>query len=100
MAKTSMIEREKKRKLLNLKYDLKRQIIKKSLKTFLSLDELFLIQKKFQKLPRNSSPTRIRNRCWKTGRPRAVYSFFGLSRHVLREMAHQGLLAGVIKASW
>jgi len=57
-------------------------------------------KKKLQKLPLNSAPNRLRNRCWKTGRPRAVYRDFGLSRHVLREMAHDGLLPGVIKSSW
>ena len=57
-------------------------------------------KKKLQKLPLNSAPNRLRNRCWKTGRSRAVYRDFGLSRHVLREMAHEGFLPGVIKASW
>ena len=58
------------------------------------------MQEKLQKLPGNSLPIRIRNRCWKTGRVRGFYRDFGLSRHVLREMAHQCLLPGVIKASW
>ena len=53
-----------------------------------------------QKLPRNSSPTRLHNRCQQTGRPHAYYRDFGLSRHNLREMAHKGLLPGVTKASW
>jgi small subunit ribosomal protein S14 len=51
-------------------------------------------------LPPNSLPIRLRNRCWKTGRSRGVYRDFGLSRHVIREMAHQCLLPGLIKASW
>jgi small subunit ribosomal protein S14 len=55
---------------------------------------------KIQQLPRNSSKIRIRNRCWKTGRPRGFYRDFGISRHVLREMAHQCLLPGVTKSSW
>ena len=58
------------------------------------------IHSKLQKLPRNSAKTRIRNRCWKTGRPRGVFRDFGLSRHVFREMAHQCLLPGVTKSSW
>ena len=53
-----------------------------------------------QKFPRNSLPIRIKNRCWKTGRSRGYYRDFGLSRHVVREMAHEGALPGVIKASW
>ena len=58
------------------------------------------IHSKIQRLPRNSSKIRIRNRCWKTGRPRGYYRDFGVSRHVLREMAHQCLLPGVTKSSW
>ena len=58
------------------------------------------IHSKIQKLPRNSAKTRIRNRCWKTGRPRGVFSDFGISRHVFREMAHQCLLPGITKSSW
>ena len=58
------------------------------------------IHSKIQKLPRNSAKIRIRNRCWKTGRPRGYYRDFGVSRHVLREMAHQCLLPGVTKSSW
>ena len=58
------------------------------------------IHSKLQQLPRNSAKTRIRNRCWKTGRPRGVFRDFGLSRHVFREMAHQCLLPGVTKSSW
>ena len=60
----------------------------------------FEIHSKIQRLPRNSSKIRIRNRCWKTGRPRGFYRDFGLSRHVVREMAHQCLLPGVTKSSW
>jgi small subunit ribosomal protein S14 len=94
MAKKSMIEREKKRIKLNLKYESKRQAL---LDEYNSTSE---IHSKIQRLPRNSSKIRIRNRCWKTGRPRGFYRDFGLSRHVLREMAHQCLLPGVTKSSW
>ena len=100
MAKKSMIEREKKRIRLHQKYALKRAgLLKKyaSAKTFTSKME---IHSQLQKLPRNSAKNRIRNRCWKTGRPRGVFSDFGLSRHVFREMAHQCLLPGVTKSSW
>jgi small subunit ribosomal protein S14 len=100
MAKKSMIEREKKRIKLYKKYALKRAHL---LKLYQNEDNFNLkleLHAKLQKLPRNSSTTRIRNRCWKTGRPRGVFRDFGLSRHVLREMAHQCLLPGVKKSSW
>ena len=56
--------------------------------------------KKFEQIPRNSSPTRHRNRCWVTGRSRGFYKDFGLSRHVLREMGNEGLIPGFKKSSW
>ena len=65
-----------------------------------SLQEKLEIQRKLQKLPRNSSPVRLRNRCLITGRSRGYFKDFGLSRHVLREMAHQGFLPGITKSSW
>ena len=65
-----------------------------------SLKEKYEFQRKLQALPRNSSPVRLHNRCLITGRPKGYYRDFGLSRHVLREMAHEGLLPGVRKASW
>lgn len=95
-----MIEREKKRIKLHAKYKLKRMEL---LDQYKDADTFFLklnIHQKLQKLPRNSAKTRIRNRCWKTGRPRGVFGDFGLSRHVVREMAHQCLLPGVTKSSW
>ena len=100
MAKKSMIEREKKRIKLTKKYALKRAILLKKYQTAESFNSKLEIHSKLQKLPRNSSKTRIRNRCWKTGRPRGVFRDFGLSRHVFREMAHQCLLPGVTKSSW
>jgi len=78
----------------------KREEILSSLKTSKSLTEIFEGQKKLQRLPINSSSIRLTNRCWKTGRGRGFYRDFGLSRHVLREMAHECLLPGVFKASW
>jgi small subunit ribosomal protein S14 len=100
MAKKSMIEREKKRIRLEKKYALKRTNLLNDYKNEKSFNEKLEIHSQIQQLPRNSAKTRIRNRCWKTGRPRGVSRDFGLSRHVLREMAHQCLLPGVTKSSW
>jgi small subunit ribosomal protein S14 len=100
MAKKSMIEREKKRIKLQNKYALKRINLLKKYQTTDNFNMKLEIHSKLQKLPRNSAKTRIRNRCWKTGRPRGVFQDFGLSRHVFREMAHQCLLPGVTKSSW
>ena len=100
MAKKSMIEREKKRIKLHNKYALKRTNLLKKYQTTDNFNTKLEIHSKLQKLPRNSAKTRIRNRCWKTGRPRGVFQDFGLSRHVFREMAHQCLLPGVTKSSW
>nr|YP_009711880.1 ribosomal protein S14 [Fragilariopsis cylindrus]QGA73675.1 ribosomal protein S14 [Fragilariopsis cylindrus] len=100
MAKKSMIEREKKRIRLEKKYALKRTNLLNDYRNEKSFNEKLEIHSQIQQLPRNSAKTRIRNRCWKTGRPRGVYRDFGLSRHVLREMAHQCLLPGVTKSSW
>jgi small subunit ribosomal protein S14 len=100
MAKKSMIEREKKRIKLNNKYKIKRQNLLKQYQTTEDFNLKLEIHSKIQKLPRNSAKIRIRNRCWKTGRPRGYYRDFGVSRHVLREMGHQCLLPGVTKSSW
>jgi small subunit ribosomal protein S14 len=100
MAKKSMIEREKKRIKLQKRYALKRISLLSKYKNEESFSKKLTLQSKIQKLPRNSARTRIRNRCWKTGRPRGVFRDFGLSRHVVREMAHQCLLPGVTKSSW
>lgn len=95
-----MIQREKKRELLTLKYSKKRNLLKQELKVASTYSERLNIYKKLEKLPKNSAPVRQRNRCWATGRSRAFYRDFGLSRHVLREMAHEGLIPGLRKASW
>jgi small subunit ribosomal protein S14 len=100
MAKQNMIQREVKRNMLVKKFLKKRHNILLALKGAKNLTDIFLLQKKLQRLPGNSLPIRLKNRCWKTGRNRGFYRDFGLSRHVLREMAHQCLLPGVIKASW
>jgi small subunit ribosomal protein S14 len=95
-----MIQREKKRIRLYNKYKLKRQLLLQEYNQTKDFNLKLEIHSKIQKLPRNSAKIRIRNRCWKTGRPRGFYRDFGISRHVLREMAHQCLLPGVKKSSW
>ena len=95
-----MIEREKKRIKLTEKYSVKRLALLQQYNGTKDFNVKLEIHSKIQKLPRNSSKVRIRNRCWKTGRPRGYYRDFGISRHVLREMAHQCLLPGVRKSSW
>ena len=100
MAKKSMVEREKKRIRLEKKYALKRSTLLASYQTEENFTKKMELHSKIQQLPRNSAKTRIRNRCWKTGRSRGYYRDFGISRHVLREMAHQCLLPGVTKSSW
>jgi small subunit ribosomal protein S14 len=100
MAKKSMIEREKKRKKLVAKYATKRAELKEQFGSATSQQEKLEIHRQLQQLPRSSARTRLHNRCWLTGRPRGCYRDFGLSRHVIREMAHQGLLPGVVKSSW
>lgn len=100
MAKKSMRQREAKRVKLVEKYKNKRAKLKEQIKQFNSFDEQLLIQEQLQQLPRDSVQSRLRNRCWLTGRGRGVYRDFGLSRHVLREMAHECLLPGVTKSSW
>ena len=100
MAKKSMIEREKRRQKLVDKYAQKREELQEQFARATSQQEKLEIHRQIQQLPRNSAPTRLRNRCWVTGRPRGYYGDFGLSRHVFREMAHEGLLPGVVKSSW
>nr|YP_009497756.1 ribosomal protein S14 [Acanthoceras zachariasii]AWT40469.1 ribosomal protein S14 [Acanthoceras zachariasii] len=100
MAKQSMIERDKKRIRLNNKYRTKRHNLLKEYQKTEDFNVKLEIHAKIQQLPRNSAKVRIRNRCWKTGRPRGYFRDFGISRHLLREMAHQGLLPGVTKSSW
>lgn len=95
-----MVEREKKRIGLEKKYALKRSTLLASYRSEEDFTKKMELHSKIQKLPRNSAKTRIRNRCWKTGRPRGVFRDFGVSRHVFREMAHQCLLPGVTKSSW
>ena len=100
MAKKAMIERERKRQRLVAKFQEKRAALREAFKTTESFEEKLALQQQLQKLPRNSSRVRLNRRCNVSGRPKAVYRHFGLSRHVLSELAHQGLLPGVRKASW
>lgn len=100
MAKKSMIERDRKRSLLVTKYATKRESLKQAIKIALSMEDKFILHRQLQNLPRNSAPSRLHNRCSLTGRPRGYFRDFGLSRHVLREYASEGLLPGVTKASW
>jgi len=95
-----MLEREVKRKQLVKRYAKRREEILNQLKKVNSLEEIFALNEKLQKLPRNSSSIRVRNRCWKTGRPRGYFRYFGLCRNVVREFAHDCLFPGVTKASW
>ena len=100
MAKRSMIEREKKRIKLHQKYESKRQALLEEYNSTSDFNLKLEIHSKIQRLPRNSSKIRIRNRCWKTGRPRGYYRDFGVSRHVLREIAHQSISPDGTKSSW
>lgn len=100
MAKVSMVEREKKRARLVAKYAEKRRELKEVIRTAESDDEKWDAQIQLQKLPRDSSRSRQRNRCGLTGRPHGYYRKFGLSRNKLREAAMKGEIPGLVKASW
>ena len=100
MAKKSMIERNKKRARIADKYANKRKALLEEFRQADSPLDKLDIHRKIQQLPRNSAPNRHHNRCWVTGRPRGYYRDFGLSRNILREWAHKGLLPGVVKSSW
>lgn len=101
MPKTSAIERNKKRQRLVAKHAKQRADLKAVLANPATTDqEFFAAQIKLQKLPRNSSPVRVRNRCSLSGRPRAYNRKFGVSRITFRELALAGKIPGVIKSSW
>jgi small subunit ribosomal protein S14 len=101
MAKTSMVNRDIKRKKLVQKHSAKRDALKKIISsTTASYEEKMDAATKLQKLPRDSSPSRVRNRCELTGRSRGVYSKFGLGRNKLREATMRGDVPGLRKASW
>jgi small subunit ribosomal protein S14 len=101
MAKTSMIEREKRREKLVKQHAAKRARLKEIIRSPKSTDaEREEAQRKLQSLPRDSSSSRLRNRCAITGRPRGVYRKFGLARTKLREATVRGDIPGLGKASW
>jgi len=101
MAKTSMIERNNKRRRLAKKFKMRRTRLKVIVADrSLPAEERFAARLKLAELPRNSSPTRIRNRCDLTGRPRGYYRKLRMSRIALRELGSQGLIPGMIKSSW
>ncbi|MFZ4758868.1 MAG: 30S ribosomal protein S14 [Burkholderiaceae bacterium] len=101
MAKTSLIEREKKREALVKKYAPKRAELNAVIADqSRSEEERYQARLKLQQLPRNANPTRLRNRFELTGRPRGTYRKFGLGRSKLREIAMRGEVPGMTKASW
>ena len=101
MAKKSAIERNPKRIKVSKKYASKRAKLKKIISNKkIELAERFAAQLKLNKLPKNSSKIRVRNRCEITGRPHGVYRKLKISRIALREMASDGKIPGVIKSSW
>src|SRR5262245_45372102 len=101
MAKTSSIEKNKRRRKMSAQYAGKRARLKAiASDEKLTLEERFQAQLKLAKLPRNSSPTRIRNRCEVTGRPRAYYRKLKMSRLALRDLGSAGLIPGLVKSSW
>ncbi|MFZ2987361.1 30S ribosomal protein S14 [Ideonella sp.] len=101
MAKKSLIQREEKREKLVSKYAKKyaelKAIIDNAKKPE---DERYAARLELQQLPRNAYPTRLRNRCELTGRPRGTFRTFGLARSKIRELAFKGDIPGVVKASW
>ncbi len=101
MAKTSLINRERKRRDLVSKYAKKRGALLAIIDNAkLADEERDAARTALQKLPRNASPTRLRNRCGLTGRPRGYFRKFGLARNKLREIILRGEVPGVVKASW
>jgi small subunit ribosomal protein S14 len=101
MAKTSSIERNRKRERLAKKYAQRRAKLRATaLNENLPLEERFAARLKLAQLPRNSSPTRVRNRCELTGRPRAFYRKLKVSRIALRDLASKGQIPGMVKSSW
>ena len=101
MAKTSQIQRDQRRIQLVRKYADRRAELRRILNDQnASIDDKLAAQEAFAKLPRNSCPTRITRRCELTGRARAVYRKYGISRIKMRELAHKGQLPGVRKSSW
>ena len=101
MAKLSLINRDEKRRALVKKYAKKRAMLVAIMNNTKASDEDRMAARlKVQELPRNSNPTRVRNRCAITGRPRGYFRKFGLGRNKLRDFAMSGEVPGIVKASW
>ena len=101
MAKTAVVNRDKRRRKTVRKYAAKRKDLLEIINNQrFSQEDRFAARLKMQQLPRDASPVRLRNRCALTGRPRGVYKKFGLARSKLRDIAMRGEIPGVIKASW
>ena len=101
MAKLSLINREEKRRKLVDKFAQKRAALQAIINNqALSESERYEARLRLQALPRNANPTRLRNRCQITGRPRGVFRKFGLCRNKIRELVFEGQVPGVVKASW
>lgn len=101
MAKTSMVERNRKRQKLAKKYASRRATLKaRAEDQSMPQEERFQARLKLAELPRNSSPVRIRNRCEVSGRPRGYYRKLRMSRIALRELTSNGLIPGMVKSSW
>lgn len=101
MAKLSSVEKNNRRRRLVAKFAAKRKRLKETASDkSLSVEERFAASLKLAEMPRNSSRTRIRNRCELTGRPRATYRKMKLSRNALRKLASEGQIPGMIKSSW
>ena len=101
MAKKSMVEREKKREALVAQYAVKRAKLKEiAIDESRPMEERFRARLKLAKLPRNSSATRLHNRCQLTGRPHAYYRKLKISRIMLRELGSDGQIPGPVKSSW
>ena len=101
MAKLSLINREKKRATLVKKFAAKRAALNAIIQDQSQSEEArYEARLKLQALPRNANPTRVRNRCELTGRPRGTFRMFGLGRNKIREIAMKGEIPGLTKASW
>jgi small subunit ribosomal protein S14 len=101
MAKKSMVEKNNRRRKLSKQYSGRRNRLKAiAMDKSKPVEERFAASLKMAELPRNSSKTRIRNRCEMTGRPRAFYRKHKLSRIALRELGSKGLIPGLVKSSW
>lgn len=101
MAKTSKVVKNNQRKATVAQFAVRRAELKKTINNpKSSIEEVDAAVLKLQKLPRNASPIRVRNRCSQSGRPRAFLRKFGMSRIAMRELALEGQIPGVVKSSW